>query len=386
MKTRELLADLVAFNTVSHLSNVDLIDYIARYLAHHGVGSTIVPSPDGQKASLYATIGPSAPSGIILSGHTDVVPATPDGWHSPPFALTARDWRYYGRGTADMKGFIACALAAVPAWLQENLQAPVHLALSHDEETGCLGAPALIAHMREHIQAPAACVVGEPTSMRIAVAHKGTQAFRVCASGTPGHSSLAPHLLNPIYPMAELALALRDASQHFRMHGPRDAGFEVPHTTVHVGRMQGGEQVNIVPRQCAMDVEIRHLPGSDAADLCRALLDAPMMKFAQAAREAGVAVPTVETMYAYPALDTPPGSDFVTRLKALLRTGEHIKVAYGTEAGLFQQGLDIPTVVCGPGSIEQAHQPNEYISEQQLRECEAFMRSLPCLLAEVERI
>ncbi|WP_336802126.1 acetylornithine deacetylase [Kaistia sp. MMO-174] len=374
--TREILADLVGFDTTSARSNLALIDYARAYLAGHGVTAEIFPSDDGTKASLWATIGPAGPGGIILSGHTDCVPVEGQAWSSDPFVLTERDGRLYGRGACDMKGFDAAALALVPELVAARLERPVHIALSYDEEVGCTGVREMIAALSARGEKPAACLVGEPTSMQVVVGHKGGRGYRCHVAGQEAHSSLAPRAVNAIEYAAELIVFIRDLAGELAA-GPVDPEYDVVHTTISTGLIAGGTAVNIVPNACSFTFEYRNLIEVDPDTIIGRIRDFAETRLLPEMRcRAPQSDITFEQIYDYPALAIDPSHPLVTRLKGVVGHNGHGKVAYGTEAGLFQRDLGVPTVVCGPGSIEMAHKPDEYVSTEQLDRCDAALRKL----------
>lgn len=372
----DLLSELIALDTTSHRSNLPLIAFIEAYLAQHGVVARRVVDASGEKANLYATIGPRDRSGVMLSGHTDTVPVTGQSWQVPPFQLTDRGERLYGRGTADMKGFVAAVLAAVPVMVAADLSVPIHLAFSHDEEVGCLGVRSLIAHLAEHPHQPLACIVGEPTSMRLATAHKGKLAARLSLRGKACHSGWAPDGVNAIHSAAHLVRWIEDKAAEKAAVGPFDDRFAVTHTTLQVGTIQGGSALNIVPQDCELEFEIRNVPADDPEILFRELtgvigdLEARMRA---GDANAGISVQRLST---YPGLSTADENGFVAFMQGLLDDAAHERIGYGTEGGLFQAELDIPTVVCGPGSMAQGHQPDEFITRDQLARCGAFLKRL----------
>jgi acetylornithine deacetylase len=374
-----MLARLVAHRTVSSDSNLALIEDVRRYLESYGVASRLVPNADGTKANLVATIGPAVAGGAVLSGHTDVVPVEGQPWSSDPFALVERDGRLYGRGSSDMKGFIACALAAVPDLVRAKLQRPIHLCLSYDEEIGCFGAPHAIELFGRELPQAALCIVGEPTMMRVVVGHKSSWVNRVSIVGREAHSS-APHLgANAIVYMGRF-LAFLDALQaELRAKGLADAvpgvSFDPPWTTLGIGLIHGGTAANIVARECALTWEFRALPGANPEAIYAqaaakiAALDAAIK---QEAPEASV---TMTRYAAIPGLK--PEIDGPAAKLALALTGANRTetVAFGTEAGQFQ-AAGISTVICGPGDIAVAHKTDEYTTRDQLAQCDAFIAKL----------
>lgn len=376
-----LLARLVAFDTVTLQPNLALIEAVGELLAAHGIASTLVRSEDGTRANLHASVGPADVPGVLLSGHTDVVPAAGQAWTVPPFALTERDGLLYGRGTADMKGYVACAVNAMLRASGRPLRRPLQLALSYDEEIGCVGVRRLLEVMETAPVRPALCIVGEPTSMQIATGHKGKMALRAVCQGLEGHSALAPRALNAIHLACDLVGAMRALQDALRDRGARDPAYDVPYATVHAGCIHGGRALNIVPNECTVDFEIRHLAQDDPDALLAPLRQAADGIREQARRQAPAADIRIEIVNAYPGLDTPPASEAVRFVESLLPAGTgRTKVAFGTEGGLFTRHLDVPVVVCGPGSIVQAHKPDEYVSRAQLAECDAFMERLVAAL------
>ena len=376
LTSRSMLERLIGFDTTSRNSNMALIDFVRDYLDGYGIASELVFDPDRVKANLYATIGPEGGGGIMLSGHTDVVPTDGQDWHSDPFKLTARRGRFYGRGTSDMKSFLAAALALVPEMTARALVTPIHLALSYDEEVGCLGVRGLIAELARRPDRPRLCIVGEPTEMRIVVAHKGKRSLRCHVHGYECHSSLIHLGVNAVEAAAELVAHLKAMARRRRDHGPFDPDFSPPYTSIHTGVIRGGTALNIVPKDCHFDFEFRLLPGEDPEPLLDELRAVAAERLLPEMRAVRLETDIIfEELTAAPSLDTRADAE-VTQLVAAL-TGANVtaKVSFGTEGGLFQQA-GIPTVVCGPGSIEQAHKPDEFIDFDQIAQCEAFLRRL----------
>lgn len=374
-RSLELAQTLVRMNTVSANSNLALIHFIRDELQKLGVGSRLTYNADRTKANLFATLGQGKPAGIILSGHTDTVPWDGQDWSVDPLSATVRDGRLYGRGSADMKAFIAIALAHAPLFLASDTPFAVHFAFSYDEEVGCFGVKELIADMRDAGIKPLACIVGEPTSMVPAIAHKGVYRYKCCVRGKEAHSSLTPQSVNAIEMAARVVGKVRDMGEAFERDEPRYEGFDVPFSTTSVGQFHGGIADNVVPRDAEFRYEFRDLPTADAAAMQAEVIAharslEPAMK--RVAPDAGF---SFETICEIPSFLGSAG-DAVTRLAQRL-SGEAgtTLVAFGTEAGLFKQS-GIPTVVCGPGSINQAHQPDEFVSLEQLARCEAFMQGL----------
>jgi acetylornithine deacetylase len=371
----ELAQTLVRLNTVSHNSNLPLIHFIRDELHKLGGKSRLTYNADKTKANLFATLGEGKPGGVILSGHTDTVPWDGQAWTMDPLSALVKDGRLYGRGSADMKSFIAIALSNAKAFLESDAPFAVHFAFSYDEEVGCFGVKELLADMRDAGIKPVACIVGEPTSMVPAIAHKGVYRYKCCVRGKEAHSSLTPQSVNAIEMAARLVGKLRDMAEGFEKSEPRSEGFDVPFSTASVGQFHGGIADNVVPRDAEFRYEFRDLPTADAAAMQASIVAQaralePAMK--AVAPEAGF---SFETICEIPSF-LGSASDAVTRLAQRLAGESGVtQVAFGTEAGLFKQS-GIPTVVCGPGSIVQAHQPDEYVSLEQLGRCEAFMRDL----------
>ncbi|AWJ87959.1 acetylornithine deacetylase (plasmid) [Azospirillum sp. TSH58] len=379
--TLDILERLVAFPTVSRDSNLDLILWAKERLEAAGATTRLVPSEDGRKANLFASVGPADRPGILLSGHTDVVPVDGQAWTCDPFRLTRRAGNLYGRGTADMKGFIAAAMALAERASGRTLSQPLHLALSYDEEVGCLGVRRLIDMMAALPVRPRFCIVGEPTLMQVVTAHKGKTALRIDCRGAECHSSLAPQGLNAIHMACDMLTGLRRLQERVQTEGARDAGYDVPWTTIHAGVIQGGTALNIVPNQCRLDMEIRHLPQDPVdplLDAVRAEADAMEKRLRTAFPAAAV---DITELSSYPALDTDEDAEVVSFVKALTGGNSLGKISFGTEGGLFQRRLSIPTVVCGPGSIGEAHKPDEFVAEDQLAACDQMLDALLARLA-----
>ena len=376
LNSRDILAGLVAFDTTSRNSNLQLIGYVENYLAGHGVESRLVYDETGEKANLWASVGPADQPGIILSGHTDTVPVDGENWASNPFDLTSKDGRLYGRGSCDMKGYLACVLAAIPNLVARELKRPVHLAFSYDEEIGCVGVIGLIEMLQAEPVRPAFCIVGEPTSMEVMIGHKAKRSMRVTVRGRSCHSSLAPQGVNAVDYAALMIVRMRKIAARLAASSGRDADYDVPHTTAHTGTVSGGTALNIVPDLCTFTCEFRVLPGEDPDQLVTELsaygraLEAEMKAIAP---EAAI---DIEMSAQFPGLDTAPDAEIAVLARRFAGSNHHGKVAFGTEGGRFSQVLDIPTIVCGPGSIAQAHKPDEYIEATQLDACDAFIARL----------
>jgi acetylornithine deacetylase len=372
---KELLARLVAFDTESAKSNIELIRFVEDYLKQHGIGSERVPTPDGVKASLFASIGPTDRPGLALSGHTDVVPVAGQNWDSDPFTLTERDGKLYGRGSCDMKGYLACALAMVPQFKARRLMLPIHLAFSYDEEVGCTGVRPMIAELGKRLPLPRMVFVGEPTEMGVVDAHKGPVRWRVELTGRAAHSSM-PH-----YGVNAIAYAGRLLGELLRMEedlkaGAQDQRFDPPWTTLQITQIEGGTASNVVPVPCWFGWEIRALPGFDPMLLDRRLKafaeDQCLPEMRRLAPEAQIRITATNRVSAYAADAT---SGIVPLTLQLAGQNRTYAVSYCTEAGLFQGG-GAPAIVCGPGNIAQAHTANEYVSLIELEKCLRFLDRL----------
>ena len=367
---------LVAFDTTSRNSNLALIEFVRDYLDGYGVKSELVFDEGGAKANLYATIGPQDQGGIMLSGHTDVVPVDDQDWHTDPFALVEKDARLYGRGSADMKSFIATLLSLVPDLVRRKLREPIHLSFSYDEEIGCIGVRRLISVLAGRPNKPRLCIVGEPTGMQVGIGHKGKHTLRCHVHGHEAHSSLIHQGVNAIEAAAELIARLKEIARRKRDRGPFDPDFEPPYSSIHTGLVQGGTALNIVPRECTFDFEIRPLPGDDVAAVVaelREFADTRLLPEMRAVRAETAIV--IEELSAAPGLNTPTDHEATQLAAALTGSNGTVKVAFGTEGGLFS-AAGIPTVICGPGSIDQAHKPDEFIALDQIARCEAFLKRL----------
>lgn len=376
LSAHDLIARLIAFDTTSRESNLALIDFVRDYLDGWGVASELYFDADRRKADLYATIGPDDRRGLMLSGHTDTVPVDGQAWDTDPFKVTPRDGKLYARGSSDMKSFIAVALSQVPAFVQANLKTPLHLALSYDEEVGCTGVRDLIADLGRRPIRPLGCIVGEPTSMTPVIAHKGKLTVRCEVHGHETHSALTHLGVNAVEAAAEIVAHLKNMARRKRDQGPYDDGFVPRYTTIHAGTIRGGTAVNIVPRQCSFDFEIRAIPVEDPRALFHELRHyaetalLPEMK----AVSADAAIQFHE-LNDTPGLGMAPDAPLVRLTQALSGANDTGKVSYTAEAGLYQ-AADIPAVLCGPGSIEQAHKPNEFVALEQIARCETFMQRI----------
>ncbi len=366
---------LVRIHTVSHVSNLPLIECIADHLRSLHVPLRLTYDDDRKKANLFATLGAGKPAGVVLSGHTDTVPWDGQAWTMDPLSAELKDGRLYGRGSADMKGWIGLVVAQTKAWLDADLPHALHYAFSYDEEVGGFGVMNLIADLREAGIAPAMCVVGEPTNMLPAIAHKGVHRWRCCVRGKAAHSSLTPMAVNAIEAAARVVAHITAIGDELRATGPRQVGFDVPWSTSAVCRFEGGIADNVVPEECRFHYEFRDLPGADAAALQRRVVDyartlEPAMKAVEPS--SGFAFESFASMPAFKARPDEPAVQLAQRLAGTQQT---TLVAFGTEAGLFQRA-GMSTVVCGPGSIQQAHQADEFVSLAQLARAEDFLRGL----------
>ncbi|MEE8515363.1 MAG: acetylornithine deacetylase [Alphaproteobacteria bacterium] len=372
----ELLRRLVGFDTVSHKSNLELIDFVRGYLFDLGVDSTLIHDDGGAKANLYATLGANDRPGLLLAGHTDVVPVDDQDWSSDPFTLTERDDKLFGRGACDMKGFIAAALALAPEFVERSEGPPVHFAFTFDEEVGCFGAQSLVEHFAHLPVRPKACVVGEPTSMRVINGHKGKVSYRCEVLGLEGHSAYTDKAVNAVEAAAELVARLRAMARRLKSDGPFDTSFDPPYTTVHTGTIEGGTALNIVPRSCAFDFEIRTLPGQDPEHLIKELKEFAEQTLAP---EMHAVSPATGFSWvkssAIPALAPIADCDIADRAMALTGDNAPGHISFATEAGLYQEAA-IPTIVCGPGDIKDAHRPDEFVTRDQITACEDFLRAI----------
>lgn len=374
--SRDLLADLIAFDTTSRESNLALIDYVRAYLAGLGIDSELLFNAERSKANLYARIGPTGAGGVMLSGHSDVVPVDGQAWTLPAFALSERDGRLYGRGTADMKGFIACVLASLPRFLDAPLRLPLHIAISYDEEVGCLGVRSLVERLRASPERPVICLIGEPTEMRPVLGHKGKLAMRCEVHGAACHSAYAPQGVNAIEYAAKLIGRLGEIGERLAAPEHHDSRFDPPYSTVQTGVIQGGRALNIVPAECHFDFEMRSLPADDPQQVAAELRYyaehelLPRMRAVSAASDI-----RFSELPSYPGLLTDAASEAAQLLALIAEREDFTTVAFGTEGGLFDEA-GVATVVCGPGSMEQGHKPDEFVSLDQLARCDAMLACL----------
>lgn len=368
-----LLEKLISFNTISRNSNLELIFYVKKLLEDAGIDAQLVEDETGQKANLFATIGPKDIPGVVLSGHTDVVPTEGQAWNTDPFVSHIIDGKMYGRGTADMKGFIACAVIAFIKASKQDLKKPLHLCLSYDEEIGCIGVRRLLNILETSLVSPYLCVIGEPTLMQIATGHKGKSVYHAMCHGKEGHSALAPQFTNAIHVASSVVQSLIKVQDRLTHTGAQDNEYDVPYTTVHVGKIQGGTALNIVPKECHLDFEIRNVTGDNPDALIEEIKHIMDHETQWHQNDAF----SIEKKNAYPGLNTSPTVEAVQFLEtALPDNTTKTKIAFGTEGGLFTHQLNCPVIVCGPGSISVAHQPNEYVELSQLDQCDTFLQKL----------
>ncbi|WP_130835944.1 acetylornithine deacetylase [[Erwinia] mediterraneensis] len=382
LTSRKLLEQLVAFDTTSRESNLALIDFVWRYLTDLGVHCELIHNAGRSKANLYARLGPTGNGGVMLSGHSDVVPVDGQAWSVPPFALTERDGKLYGRGTADMKGFIACMLAAVPGFLASPLKQPLHLAISYDEEVGCLGVRTLLDRLAQRPEKPAICLIGEPTELQPVLGHKGKLGMRCEVKGAACHSAYAPHGVNAIEYAAKLIHRLTVTGERLASPEHQDHRFQPPFTTVQTGTIQGGSALNIVPAECTFDFEIRTLPQDDAQhvvdDLSRYAERELLPQMRAVSLDSAIRFYPIS---GYPGLHTATDSPAAQLIAYLTGSSAFSTVAFGTEGGLFDQA-GIPGVICGPGSMAQGHKPDEFITIAQLEACDAMLRRLAVWMSQ----
>lgn len=379
MDTLEWLSELIRFDTTSCNSNLDLINYVQNWLSDQSIKSHLIHDPEEPKANLFATIPAkdgSTNGGLILSGHTDVVPVDGQQWNSNPFEASLLGDKIYGRGACDMKGFIAVALALVPELIQLKVPFPIHLAFSYDEEIGCRGVPFMINDLKKLGIQPKACIVGEPTDMKPVVAHKGKQSFRCSVHGTAAHSSLTTKGCNAIEYGARLICYVREMANQFKKNGPFDSHYDVPYTTLTTNLIKGGNAQNTIPAFCEFIFEFRNLPENDPNEI-RSKIDTFIQHelLPEMRKEAPEADLILDPIAGGPGLKAVEEADILRFAREVSGHHDPIKVSYGTEAGLFQRA-DIPTIICGPGSIEQAHRANEYVTMDQLMKCERFLRDI----------
>ena len=374
--TIQILNHLISYPTVSRDANINLIDYIAELISCDNVKPVIIKNKEKSKANLFASIGPKNSEGVMLSGHTDVVPIDGQDWTKPPFECTYENGLYYGRGTADMKGFVACAVNAFVKAKQLKLTNPLYLALSYDEEIGCLGVRSLINMMEDLKYKPSMCIVGEPTSMSIATGHKGKTALKAECIGVEAHSALAPTGTNAIHLACDLINEIRIMQKEIAEKGYKDDDYDIAYTTLHVGKISGGIVLNIVPNHTSVDFEIRNLVQDNPSKILEKLKVRIALIIKAAKKTASNADIKITITNEYPGLNTDINSEIVSFISSLTGSNNTIKVAFGTEGGLFSSKLSIPTIVCGPGSMNQGHKPDEFVSEKQLIKCDRMLETL----------
>ncbi|MAD44981.1 MAG: acetylornithine deacetylase [Oceanospirillaceae bacterium] len=379
MNSSDLLARLIAFDTTSALSNLEMMEYIQHYLNAHNIDSQLIFNDEYTKANLYASIGSEQARqqpGILLSGHTDTVPVSGQQWTRPAYQLTRDGDRLYGRGTTDMKGFIACVLSAVPAMAAAQLKRPLHLAFSYDEEIGCLGVRRMLDMLSQQPVAPLLCLIGEPTEMKVVTAHKGKVAARVTVTGKECHSGMAPQGVNAVNYASRLIVWLENEALKRQQQGPFDHQYDVPFTTIHTGTVQGGSALNIVPNHCELVFEIRNIADENAMDILQQFRDYARQLEQQMQQHTDTCAIDTEIITEYPGLNCTDAEQLVSYVRTLTGNDQSGNINFGTEAGLFRQSLGVPSVVCGPGSMAQGHKPDEFIEISQLDQCDRFLKQL----------
>ena len=373
----EILKKLVSFDTTSFKSNLDLIKFIENYLNDLNIKSELIYDETKNKANLFTTIGPNLQGGIVLSGHTDVVPITKQNWTSDPFILTERDNKLFGRGSSDMKGFIAIVLSRVSAMVEKKLKKPIHLAFSYDEEIGCVGVHSLLDLIKKKSINPEFCIVGEPTSMEMVIGHKGKHAYDVKVDGLSCHSGQAPYGVNAINYASKLINYIEEINKEKSIKGPFDNEYEIPYSTLHTGLIKGGTILNIVPNLCQFEFEIRHLAEDDPLEIIKRIKqyteELLIREMHNISPKTNI---EINEKINYPGLNISESISPVKQVKELLGNSSHKKVIFGTEGGLFKRELNLPTIICGPGSIDQAHKPDEFISIQQIEKGGTFIDKL----------
>ena len=373
----EILKKLVSFDTTSFKSNLDLIKFIENYLNDLNIKSELIYDETKNKANLFTTIGPNLQGGIVLSGHTDVVPITKQNWTSDPFILTERDDKLFGRGSSDMKGFIAIVLSRVSAMVEKKLKKPIHLAFSYDEEIGCVGVHSLLDLIKKKSINPEFCIVGEPTSMEMVIGHKGKHAYDVKVDGLSCHSGQAPNGVNAINYASKLINYIEEINKEKSIKGPFDNDYEIPYSTLHTGLIKGGTILNIVPKLCQFEFEIRHLAEDDPLEIIQRIKQyTEELLIKEMHNISSTTNIEINEKINYPGLNISESISPVKQVKELLGKSSHKKVVFGTEGGLFKRELNLPTIICGPGSIDQAHKPDEFISIQQIEKGGTFIDKL----------
>lgn len=380
-RTIAILAQMIAFPTISADGNRDLTDFLAETLRAAGARVLVFQDITGLQANLFATLGPEGPGGIVLSGHTDVVPVTDQTWTADPFTMVERDGRLYGRGTCDMKGFVAACVAMAPLWAKRDLQAPIHFAFTHDEETGCFGAQTLTAWMAAQGMHLAAALIGEPTEMQIVDGHKGCNEYTTIVTGLEGHGSAPERGVNALEYAARIALLLADLRTTLRQRAPKDCPFDPPYTTINIGALHAGSVANIIPGRAVLDWEMRPVQGSDTAFVRNALdqfVTGLLPDMRALAPDASITTQIVAEIAGLVPMTDNPARDLVMALTGANSAG---LVPFGTEAGLYQR-IGVPSVICGPGSIAQAHKPDEYLEISQLARCLDMLAALGARLEQ----
>ena len=373
----EILKKLVSFDTTSFKSNLDLIKFIENYLNDLNIKSELIYDETKNKANLFTTIGPNLQGGIVLSGHTDVVPITKQNWTSDPFILTERDNKLFGRGSSDMKGFIAIVLSRVSTMVEKKLKKPIHLAFSYDEEIGCVGVHSLLDLIKKKSINPEFCIVGEPTSMEMVIGHKGKHAYDVKVDGLSCHSGQAPYGVNAINYASKLINYIEEINKEKSIKGPFDNEYEIPYSTLHTGLIKGGTILNIVPNLCQFEFEIRHLAEDDPLEIIQRIKQYTEKLLIKEMHNISPKTNIeINEKINYPGLNISESISPVKQVKELLGNSTHKKVIFGTEGGLFKRELNLPTIICGPGSIDQAHKPDEFISIQQIEKGGTFIDKL----------
>ena len=373
----EILKKLVSFDTTSFKSNLDLIKFIENYLNDLNIKSELIYDETKNKANLFTTIGPNLQGGIVLSGHTDVVPITKQNWTSDPFILTERNDKLFGRGSSDMKGFIAIVLSRVSAMVEKKLKKPIHLAFSYDEEIGCVGVHSLLDLIKKKSINPEFCIVGEPTSMEMVIGHKGKHAYDVKVEGLSCHSGQAPNGVNAINYASKLINYIEEINKEKSIKGPFDKDYEIPYSTLHTGLIKGGTILNIVPKLCQFEFEIRHLAEDDPLEIIQRIKQyTEELLIKEMHNISSTTNIEINEKINYPGLNISESISPVKQVKELLGNSSHKKVIFGTEGGLFKRELNLPTIICGPGSIDQAHKPDEFISIQQIEKAGTFIDKL----------
>ena len=376
MDSFQILEKLISYKTISINSNLELISFCKKLLENIGAKTKIISNSENTKSNLFATIGPENTSGIVLSGHTDVVPIEGQEWKYPAFKMTKKGNRLYGRGTADMKSFISCALHAAMKASNMKLNIPLHLAFSYDEEIGCVGVRSMIRMLKNNKPTPLLCIVGEPTSMQIASGHKGKVNLSVKIKGKEAHSALAPNGLNAIYLSIQLINEIQTIQEKIKSESKADKEFEVPYTTIEVCKIQGGNAPNIVPNSASFLFEIRNIPKDDPLKILSLIKnrgDEIISSYKKSFPEIEIQIDIINQ---YPSLNTPKNSEILNFLKSITGNNSTSKVSFGTEGGLFSNELNMPTAICGPGSMQQGHKPDEYIEIDQIEKCDLVLNKL----------